>query len=130
MIKIVESGDSNADSLEDATNNLRDELLDVSGVTVTRPVSQESPAGTRSTLPEMAGYLAVSLLVARGGYTARDAARGIAEVIHHWIDRHKDTEAEIRRPDGSVLKTRNMPREDLEQIFLVEVPGDPEGEVR
>ncbi len=81
--------------LDEASQTLRSDLLDIDGVGQVTPVGEESPPGTKS----LTYFALASLSVATGaGVTGRAIAGQVAKVILGWLARNEGKRITLRIP--------------------------------
>jgi hypothetical protein len=108
--------DSHDDDLDDASRNLRDDLLEIEGVEVTEATRGPAPAGTRSA----AELVLATIVVAYYAYRNARYTVDLARVLRQWLDRNKGKRTTLRYPDGTEVDLTNLSepamREAIEQV--------------
>ena len=105
--------DSHDDDLDDASRNLRDDLLEVEGLEVTEATRGPAPAGTRGA----AELVLATIVVAYYAYRNARYTVDLARVVRHWLDRNKEKRAAIRYPDGTEIDLTGLSEEDMRAVI-------------
>lgn len=93
VIHVQSDNPVDAERLDEASQTLRSDLLDIDGVGQVTPVGEESPPGTKSLT-----YLAVASLSVATGVSGRAIAPQIAQVILGWLARNNGKRIILRLP--------------------------------
>lgn len=96
--------DSHDDDLDDASRNLRDDLLEVEGLEVTEAARGPAPAGTRGA----AELVLATIVVAYYAYRNARYTVDLARVLRQWLDRNKGKRATLRYPDGTEIELTDL----------------------
>lgn len=95
VIHVHSDNPVDAERLDEASQTLRSDLLDIQGVGQVTPVGEESPPGTKS----LTYFTVASLSVATGaGVTGRAIAGQVAKVILGWLARNDGKRITLRIP--------------------------------
>ena len=113
VIDLADDDSENLEDLEDARNDLRNELLEVPGVEVNLLTRAGEP-GTRADVETITGSLGVAILTAK---LAHDTlVPTIARIIKNYIDR-RGRVVRIKTSDGTSVIMRNLSREEIEEVL-------------
>lgn len=116
-----------AERLDEASQTLRSDLLDIDGVGQVTPVGEESPPGSKSL-----SYLALASLSVATGVSGRAMAGQIAKVILGWLTRNDGKRITLKIPGRGEVEMAGLG--EAEAVKVVEsalglsavVPPSPE----
>lgn len=121
-IQVVEDGDGYAEDLDEAAQGLRQELLELDGITVSDTHDTDTPPGTRSDVQTILGVIGLSIVT--GGVYVRTApdikklVASIVRVVQHWQDRNKGKRALMELPSGTKVDLAGHSEASTQRIFL------------
>jgi multidrug efflux pump subunit AcrB len=93
VIHVQSDNPVDAERLDEASQTLRSDLLDIDGVGQVTPVGEESPPGTKSLT-----YFALASLSVATGVSGRAIAGQIAKVMLGWLQRNDGKRITLRIP--------------------------------
>lgn len=93
VIHVHSDNPVDAERLDEASQTLRSDLLDIDGVGQVTPVGEESPPGTKSLT-----YFTLASLSVATGVSGRAIAGQIAKVILGWLARNDGKRITLRIP--------------------------------
>jgi len=102
VIHVHSDNPVDAERLDEASQALRSDLLDIDGVVQVTPVGEEAPPGTKSF-----SYFAVASLVATG-VSGRAIAPQIAQVILGWLARNNGKRITLRTAGGGEVEVAGL----------------------
>jgi hypothetical protein len=112
ILHVFSDRSEDAERLDDASHSLRDDLLDVDGVSAITPVARGPAAeGTKSIMPVDLGSLSVSVVVT-GAVTAK-----IAQIIHDWLRRNDGKRVVVERRDGTEVAVEGYSEDAARQLI-------------
>jgi hypothetical protein len=128
-LTIVGTDQHDAEELEEAARQLRDELSEVDEIELVGVPGDPAPEGTRGVIVDLVLAFVVTYYggkVALGG--GRDLMRlekrlrasvlpHMARVLHDWSRRNKDKQAVIKRPDGTEYHLTNLSEEEIASVL-------------
>jgi hypothetical protein len=115
VIHVHSDNPVDAERLDEASQTLRSDLLDIDGVGQVTPVGEESPPGTKS----LTYFTVASLSVATGaGVTGRAIAGQVAKVILGWLARNDGKRITLRIPGRGELDLAGLG--EAEAVRVVE----------
>jgi multidrug efflux pump subunit AcrB len=93
VIHVQSDNPVDAERLDEASQTLRSDLLDIDGVGQVTPVGEESPPGTKSLT-----YFALASLSVATGVSGRAISGQIAKVLLGWLARNDGKRITLRIP--------------------------------
>ena len=113
VIDLSGDGPEDQEDLEDARNDLRNDLLEVPGIAI----SYITEAGERGTRADIGTVASSVLLTIWSAHIVRDMwVPTLARVIKSYIDR-RGRVVRIRKPDGTTVVMRNLTEEEIANVL-------------
>ncbi len=113
VIHVHSDNPVDAERLDEASQTLRSDLLDIDGVGQVTPVGEESPPGTKSLT-----YFTLASLSVATGVSGRVIAGQIAKVFLGWLARNDGKRITLRIPGRGELDLAGLG--EAEAIRVVE----------
>jgi hypothetical protein len=103
--------EADEERLDLLAGSLREELLDLDVLGVTRATAGQAPVGTRGGLAEAAGVLLVAIGPAMGSFSQ------VVEVVRAWIGRGHGSRTAVLEIDGDRLEVTGVGGEEQRRLI-------------